>query len=145
MAKTIFQSVAWFKRYKTLKSVAVGSLKLRKFPYSAKTRSAFGLARNKLMHATRTSQSRTLLGRLCGRLDDIISEPSRAVGAMVTEGTVILIGLPRMAIGQLATTQSADGCTFLTSHKVGMTRLPHQYPINKAHHKSNRYQVFSIL
>ena len=52
MAKTIFQSVAWFKRYKTLKSVPVRSgrvrsLKLRKFSYSAKTRSAFGLARNK--------------------------------------------------------------------------------------------------
>ena len=54
MAKTIFQSLAWFKRYKTLKSVPVGSvgsvwsLKLRKFSYSAKTRSAFGLARNKI-------------------------------------------------------------------------------------------------
>ena len=53
MAKTIFQSFAWFKRYKTLKSVAVGSvgsvgsLKLRKLSYSAKTRSAFGLARKK--------------------------------------------------------------------------------------------------
>ena len=61
MAKTIFPSVAWFRRYKTLKSVpvgsgrvgsgwsgrSVGSLKLRKFSYSAKTRSAFGLARNK--------------------------------------------------------------------------------------------------
>ena len=58
MTKTIFQSVAWFKRYKTLKSVpvgrvgsgrsgrSVGSLKLRKFSYSAKTRSAFSLARN---------------------------------------------------------------------------------------------------
>ena len=41
------QSVAWFKRYKTLKSVTVGSLNSRKFSYSAKTRSAFGLARNK--------------------------------------------------------------------------------------------------
>ena len=45
--KTVCQSVAWFKRYKTLKSVTVGrSLNLRKFSYSAKTRSAFGLARN---------------------------------------------------------------------------------------------------
>ena len=56
MPKTICQSVAWFKRYKTLKSVTVGrsvgrtvgSLKLRKLSYSAKTRSAFGLARNQL-------------------------------------------------------------------------------------------------
>ena len=40
---------------------------------------------------------RTPLCRLCGRLDDLISEPTRAVGATVTEGTVILIGLPRMA------------------------------------------------
>ena len=66
MAKTIFQSVAWFKRYKTLKSVpvgsgrvgtdrvgsgrdgSVGSIKLGKLSYSAKTRSAFGLARNQL-------------------------------------------------------------------------------------------------
>ena len=49
MPKTVYQSVAWFKRYKTLKSVTVGSLNLRKFSYSAKTRSAFGLARNKYM------------------------------------------------------------------------------------------------
>ena len=34
---------------------------------------------------------------LCGRLDDLISEPTRAVGATVTAGTVTLIGLPRMA------------------------------------------------
>ena len=51
MPKTVCQSIAWFKRYKTLKSVtvgrSVGSLNLRKFSYSAKTRSAFGLARNK--------------------------------------------------------------------------------------------------
>ena len=54
MPKTVCQSIAWFKRYKTLKSVtvgrsvgrSVGSLNLRKFSYSAKTRSAFGLARN---------------------------------------------------------------------------------------------------
>ena len=54
MPKTVCQSVVWFKRYRTLKSVtvgrsvgrSVGSLKLRKFSYSAKTRSAFGLARN---------------------------------------------------------------------------------------------------
>ena len=39
----------------------------------------------------------TPLCRLCGRLDDLISEPTRAVGATVTAGTVILIGLPRMA------------------------------------------------
>ena len=39
----------------------------------------------------------TPLCRLCGRLDDLISEPTRAVGATVTEGTVVLIGLPRMA------------------------------------------------
>ena len=39
----------------------------------------------------------TLLCRLCGRLDDLISEPTRAVGATVTAGTVTLIGLPRMA------------------------------------------------
>ena len=37
----------------------------------------------------------SLSGRLYGRLDDLISEPTRAVGATVTEGTVILIGLPR--------------------------------------------------
>ena len=47
MPKTVCQSVAWFKRYKTLKSVTVGSLNLRKFSYSARTRSAFGLARKK--------------------------------------------------------------------------------------------------
>ena len=35
--------------------------------------------------------------RLCVRLDDLISEPTRAVGATVTAGTVTLIGLPRMA------------------------------------------------
>ena len=55
MPKTVCQSVAWFKRYKTLKSVtvgrsgrsvgrslgrSVGSLNLRKLSYSAKTRSA---------------------------------------------------------------------------------------------------------
>ena len=40
---------------------------------------------------------RTPLCRLCGRLDDLISEPTRAVGATVTAGTVTLIGLPRMA------------------------------------------------
>ena len=45
MPKTVCQSVTWFKRYKTLKSVTVGSLNLRKFSYSARTRSAFGLAR----------------------------------------------------------------------------------------------------
>ena len=39
----------------------------------------------------------TPLCRLCGRLDDLISEPTRAVGATVTAGIVILIGLPRMA------------------------------------------------
>ena len=49
MPKTVCQSVAWFKRYKTLKSVTVGSLNLRKFSYSARTRSAFGLARNKVL------------------------------------------------------------------------------------------------
>ena len=38
----------------------------------------------------------TPLCRLCGRLDDLISEPTRAVGATVTAGTVTLIGLPRM-------------------------------------------------
>ena len=37
----------------------------------------------------------TPLCRLCGRLDDLISEPTRAVGATVTAGTVTLIGLPR--------------------------------------------------
>ena len=40
MAETICQSVAWFKGYRTLKSVtvgrSVGSLKLRKFSNSAK-------------------------------------------------------------------------------------------------------------
>ena len=41
--------------------------------------------------------TRIPLCRLCDRLDDLISEPTRAVGATVTEGTVILIGLPRMA------------------------------------------------
>ena len=51
MPKTVCQSVAWFKRFKPLKTVTVGrsvgrSLNLRKFSYSAKTRSAFGLARN---------------------------------------------------------------------------------------------------
>ena len=30
-------------------------------------------------------------------VDDLISEPTRTVGATVTAGTVILIGLPRMA------------------------------------------------
>ena len=39
----------------------------------------------------------TPLCRLCGRLDDFISEPTRAVGATVTAGTVTLIGLPRRA------------------------------------------------
>ena len=39
----------------------------------------------------------TPLCRLCGRLDDLISEPTRAVGATVTAGTVTLIGLPRRA------------------------------------------------
>ena len=39
----------------------------------------------------------TPLCRLRGMLDDLISEPTRAVGAMVTAGTVILIDLPRMA------------------------------------------------
>ena len=39
----------------------------------------------------------TPLCRLCGRLDDLISEPTRAAGATVTAGTVTLIGLPRMA------------------------------------------------
>ena len=38
----------------------------------------------------------TPLCRLCGRLDDRISEPTRAIGATVTAGIVILIGLPRM-------------------------------------------------
>ena len=33
----------------------------------------------------------------CGRLDDLISEPTRAVGMTVTAGTVTLIGLPRLA------------------------------------------------
>ena len=39
----------------------------------------------------------TPLCRLCGRLDDLISERTRAVGATVTAGIVTLIGLPRMA------------------------------------------------
>ena len=39
----------------------------------------------------------TPLCRLCGRLDELISEPTRAVRATVTAGTVILIGPPRMA------------------------------------------------
>ena len=47
----------------------------------------------------------TPLCRLCGRLDDLISGPTRAVGATVTEGTVTLIGLPS---GQV---EYADGCT----------------------------------
>ena len=34
---------------------------------------------------------------LCGRLDDLISEPTRTIGATVTAGTVTLIGVPRMA------------------------------------------------
>ena len=51
MLKTVCQSVTWFKRYKTLKSVTVGSLNLRKFSYSARTRSAFGLARNEVVKA----------------------------------------------------------------------------------------------
>ena len=42
-------------------------------------------------------QVSTPLCRLCGRLEDLIGEPTRAVGATVTEGTVILIDLPRMA------------------------------------------------
>ena len=53
MLKTVCQSVAWFKRYKALKSVtvgrSVGSLNLRKLSENKKkikTRSAFGLARN---------------------------------------------------------------------------------------------------
>ena len=37
------------------------------------------------------------LCRLYDRLDDLISEPTRAVGVTVTAGTVTLIGLPRMA------------------------------------------------
>ena len=61
---TIFQSVAWFKRHTTLKSIpvgsgrSVGSLKLRKLSYSAKTRAAFGLARN-YAHGR-------CMGRICG-------------------------------------------------------------------------------
>ena len=39
----------------------------------------------------------TTLQTVWYRLDDLVSEPTRAVGATVTEGTVILIGLPRMA------------------------------------------------
>ena len=39
----------------------------------------------------------TPLCTLCGRLDDLISEPTRAVGATVTAGTVTFIGLPRRA------------------------------------------------
>ena len=39
----------------------------------------------------------TPLCRLCGRLDDLISESTRAVGATVTSGTVTLIGMPRRA------------------------------------------------
>ena len=39
----------------------------------------------------------TPLCRLCGRLDDLISELTRAVGVTVTAGTVTLIDLPRMA------------------------------------------------
>ena len=62
MPKTVCQSVAWFKRYKTLKSVtvgrsvgrSVGSLNLRKFSYSAKTRSAFGLVRNDVRFISNT-------------------------------------------------------------------------------------------
>ena len=63
MPKTVCQSVAWFKRYKPLKSVtvgrSVGSLNLRKLSYSAKTRSAFGLART--YGKTNTSLARQLI------------------------------------------------------------------------------------
>ena len=50
-----------------------------------------------LFHVVFNISRRTPLCRLCGRLDDLISEPTRAVGATVTEGTVVFIGLPRMA------------------------------------------------
>ena len=46
---------------------------------------------------SKTYKEGTPLCRLCGRLDELISEPTRAVGAAVTAGTVILIGLPRVA------------------------------------------------
>ena len=69
MPKTVCQSVAWFKRYKTLKSVtvgrSVGSLNLRKLSYSAKTRSAFGLARNQFitaLHLITFNKNARLLG-----------------------------------------------------------------------------------
>ena len=62
----------------------------------------------------------TLLCRLCGRLDGLISEPTRAVGATrrpvatVTAGTAILISLPRMA----------QHLTFLDSLNCDSTQIP---------------------
>ena len=52
---------------------------------------------------------RTPLCRLYGRLDNLISEPTRAVGATAAAGNVILTA----ENGQVATTQSADGCTIM--------------------------------
>ena len=66
MTKTICQSVGCFERYKTLKSVSVGSgrvgsLKLRKWSYSAKTHSTFGFARNNTIHLHNSDKN--LVGR----------------------------------------------------------------------------------
>ena len=46
---------------------------------------------------------------LCGRLDDLISEPTRAVGADGDRGDCDPYWPAEN--GQVATTQSADGCT----------------------------------
>ena len=56
-----------------------------------------GLLQRSMIFPNQIQDVCTPLCRLCGRLDDLISEPNRAVGATVTAGNVILIGLPRMA------------------------------------------------
>ena len=53
----------------------------------------------------------TPLCRLCGRLDDLISEPTRAVGATDDSGDCDPYWPAEK--GQVATTQSADGCTYI--------------------------------
>ena len=87
MAKPICQSVAWLKRYKTVKSVPfgsgrVGSLKLRKLSYSARTRSAFGLARKKKAHLKRVPSAK---GPFSGQA--ALPSPKSVVSALCWAGT----------------------------------------------------------
>ena len=88
-----------------------------------------GIGIGRIQHTAKHQLTRicTPLCRLCGRLDDLISEPTRAVGATVTVGTVILACREWPGSDHIV-------CRRVYKHRAQLQQSYH------SHHKQMRYR-----